>query len=383
MKLRQRLARDIRGWDAIADHRTGTVGDTTTARWLAQEVRGAGAEPKLNGFPFERKVLHQCFVESAGQRVEGVPLFDGGYTDEQGVQARLETLDAGSGIGITPFGPAPGHPGTQALDHARRNAAHKAIVAVAAGDVVRPGLALLNANLYKTPFGPPVLQIATKHRDWLERAANARQSARLVARVTVESTRASNVQTTITGMQPDLAPVVIMTPRSAWWTCTAERAGGIAIWLESLRYFAAHPVDRTLIFTATTGHELGHVGLDHYLKQQPDFVSGAHAWVHLGANFAAAEGKVRYQASNDVLLTLGLTALEREHMSDPDVTPVGDRPRGEARNISDGDGTYVSLLGSNGLFHHPEDRWPEAVDMDKTLRLSRAMLHIIQHLART
>lgn len=42
----------------------------------------------------------------------------------------------------------------------------------------------------------------------------------------------------------------------------------------------------------------------------------------------------------------------------------------------------ISLLGNNRLFHHPEDRWPEAVDLDRTLALNQAMLEVVDHLAR-
>ena len=59
-------------------------------------------------------------------------------------------------------------------------------------------------------------------------AAGARADAHLVAHVTDQNTTASNVQTRVTGSRPGAAPLVIMTPRSAWWTCTAERGGGIS-----------------------------------------------------------------------------------------------------------------------------------------------------------
>ena len=62
-------------------------------------------------------------------------------------------------------------------------------------------------------------------------------------------------------------------------------------------------------------------------------------------------------------------------------TPVGDRPLGEARNIYDGDGQYVSILGSNRWFHHPDDRWPDTVDLERTMRLTQAMLAIARNLA--
>ena len=51
--MRDQIESDIRGWDAIHDHRTGTAGDAATAAWLAGLVRGAGVEPHVDAFPFD------------------------------------------------------------------------------------------------------------------------------------------------------------------------------------------------------------------------------------------------------------------------------------------------------------------------------------------
>jgi len=53
-----------------------------------------------------------------------------------------------------------------------------------------------------------------------------------------------------------------MTPHSSWWRSTAERGGGLVCWLESLCALIAAPRACNVIFTANSGHELGHLGLD-------------------------------------------------------------------------------------------------------------------------
>ena len=380
------VQRDIQGWDAIIDHRTGTDGDQRTAEWLADMIRAAGAEPHLDAFPFTRRILHECAISIGDRRLEGVPAFDGGYTTEEGILARLTPLmeDSkknykGDCIAVTSFSPAGEHPPT--LLHSARTKPYQAIVAYSARAEMIPGLALVNAPRYHEPYGPPVLQVATEHQDWLEDAAGEQALAHLVAHVTQEETTACNVQTRITGRDPSLAPLVIMTPRSAWWTCTAERAGGIALWLACVRHFVDAGSDRDVIFTANTGHELGHVGLDHYLAQQPTLLQDAHAWIHLGANFAAVDSKLWYQAS-PALMALGLDALATEGCVPEKITPEGNQPTGEAGNIYDGGGRYLSLLGDNRWFHHPDDRWPDTVDIERMARLNRAMIHVATVLAR-
>ena len=45
------------------------------------------------------------------------------------------------------------------------------------------------------------------------------------------------------------------------------------------------------------------------------------------------------------------------------------------------DGEYISLLGSNPLFHHPDDIWPDSIDMNKLVKLNNAMLRMINIIA--
>ncbi len=383
--MREQIASDIRGWDAIPDHRTGTEGDAATAEWLASLLGAAGVEPHIDAFPFARRVPHECSVAvegPAGRTAPGLPLFDGGLTDAAGLTGPLTGLTDGSGgIAVARY-ESSGSAATEALLRARKSDRHAAIVAVAEGRLVEPGLAPINADAYGAPFGPPVLQVGSEHAAWLDAAAARGASARLTAHMSIEQTVAGNVQARIGGTQPALAPLVIMTPISAWWTCTAERAGGVAAWLACLRRFAAERPDRDVIFAANTGHELGHVGLDRYLRANPGLGAGAHAWIHLGANFAARDGAVRCQASDEALLRLGTTALTRAGVAAEAVAPVGRRPGGEARNIHDAGGRYFSLVGGNRWFHHPDDRWPHTIDLDKTERVTRAVLAVAAALAR-
>jgi len=194
---------------------------------------------------------------------------------------------------------------------------------------------------------------------------------------------AFNVETRVKGRNPSLPPVVVMTPRSGWYHCVSERGGGIACWLEMIRRLSENRPNRDVWFVASTGHELGHVGLDHFLDQHPSLVKDAHIWIHLGANFAAAKSPaVHLQSSEKALEALALKAMGKENVRPATIMPPGRRPWGEARNIYDGQGRYISLLGLNGLFHHIDDRWPESVDMKTTVRLVDAFIDIIQHVAR-
>lgn len=378
--MTSRIEADIRGWDAISDHRTGTAGDCATAKWLADRLRDAGAEPRLDEFPFERRILRNCAVGVGKRRAEGVPLFDGGLTAAQGMQGKLGLLADGEGdIAVASFASHGADDATRLLQQARRQGTRPIIAYSEAADIA-PGLALLNAPRYASPFGPPVLQVATEHGPWLVAAAQRRAAANFVAHATLERTTACNVLATVPGSDRALAPLYVMTPRSAWWTCTAERGGGIALWLECVRRCAAAPGARSVHFLATTGHELGHLGLARLLEDQPSIVGEAHAWLHLGANFAAAQGHLRLQALAE-LMPLATEALAAEGAQPDSFLPAGARPGGEAANIHDAGGRYVSLIGSQRWFHHPDDRWPATIDLPRTERICRGFLRIAASLA--
>ncbi len=377
--MTERIERVMRGWDAIDDHRTGSPGDTRTAEWLAAEIEAAGAVAELEPFRFDRRVPVDPHLMLEAMRIEGLPCFDAPGTPAAGITGQLTPLGGPGEIGLLTFEPA--GPGAGALLAARRDTHHQALVAVHAGEQIAPGLAVINADAYGAPYDPPVLQVGTEHRTVLESAAATGKAVRMRAAFEETTVEASNVGTRVPGQDPALPPLVVMTPRSGWWQCTSERGGGLAAWLAILDHFLATPPARTVLFTANTGHELGHAGLEHYLEAHPTLVRDAHCWLHLGANFAAAGGAVLYQASDQGLLDLGQEVLSAAGLPPEVTTPVGQRPLGEARNIFDGGGRYVSLLGSNPLFHHPDDRWPNAVNADKTARLVTALVGVSASIA--
>jgi threonine synthase len=155
------------------------------------------------------------------------------------------------------------------------------------------------------------------------------------------------------------------------------------LFLEIMRAVQAAAPARDVIFTANSGHELGHLGLDRFIHENPALVKEAHCWIHLGANFGAAiRPQVRLQASDDALFERARAAMRNEGTMPNLETAVGTRALGEARNIFDGRGRYVSLLGGNGLFHHPDDRWPDAVDPEKLAKLARAFCALAVDLAK-
>lgn len=371
--LSQRIARVIREYDQQGIHRTGTQVDEQSARWLARQARQCGVTPSLETFTLHRVDPRSCYLQIGERRIEGLPIFDGEFTDADGVGGRIGPLDSEAEIGL-----AEGTPNAEyvpAYAKMRREARHRAIVLVTRG--ARPGLSPINASRFNEPYGPPILQVSSAELEWLKAQAERRAAATFVVQVARARARAFNVTANIKGADASLAPLVVMTPRSGWLHCASERGGGLVCWLEMMRALAEAKPARDCLFVASSGHELGHLGLDHFLEQRRALVKEARVWIHLGANIGAAiEPGMRLQTSSDEFDRLTVAAMKAESAKVDEIMPRGFVPFGEARNIQGGGGRYISIVGRNGLFHHPADRWPEAVDVNAVAAYARAFVKL-------
>jgi hypothetical protein len=371
--LELRLAELIEPYDAQGNHRTATAVDNGSAEWLAGLIRGSGVEPSLETFPLDRIDPLPCYLRIADRRIEGVPLFDGSFTGPEGVHGTFGPLGSGADIVLVetePFtlieprkelgGPVP---------EARRGS-HKGVIILTRGS--RPGLFVLNAPSFKTPFGPPALQISSAESEWVKARAQERAEVSLVAPVERTTTQAINVTARIAGSDPGLAPLIITTPRSGWWECASERGGGLACWLETIEALAAARPARDCLFAAFSGHEIGFLGIDAYLATRPDLAKRAHAWIHIGANIGAPRQPNQVHVSDASLETLIAAALGKQGLGIDNKAEPGSVPRGEAGTIHRGGTRYVALVTGTQVFHNTADRWPDAVDIAVVARYARA-----------
>ena len=283
-ELEQRIGRLIEEYSGQGFHRTGTEVDRRSGDWWYEAVRRIGLAPTRESFDVSRIDPINPGLVVQGRRIDGVPLFDGTFTTADGISGRLGPVNSDSEIGLVEAPPNTAAAG--ALGEARRQGRHTALVCVTRGG--RPGLCLNNADSFLRPFGPPVLQISSDESAFLSELAQRRGAVTLIAPVARVSTTAFNVTTVIKGRNAALLPLIVMTPRSGWYWCASERGGGIACWLELMRTLrAARPV-RDVLFVASSGHELGHLGIDAFVDRRPGIVPKTVGWIHLGANIGAA-----------------------------------------------------------------------------------------------
>lgn len=376
--MQQRIGNIIQGYAEQGFHRTGTAVDSRSGDWLADAVRQIGLAPSAEEFSLSRVDPVDAALVVNDSKIEGLPLFDGAFTSAAGIAGSLGALDSDAPIGFAEIAPNAAEAGR--LGEARRHDRHQAIVVVTRG--VRPGFCPSNADNFLRPFGPPVLQVASEEASFL--AGCARQGAKAVLTAHVERVRAQafNVVATIAGTDRSAAPLVVMTPRSGWWWCASERGGGLACWLEIMRALRdARPV-RDVLFVASSGHELGHLGLDDFIARRPGLVPGAQTWIHLGANIGAAQGPGNHlQASDDEMEAMMADAMAKAGLRIDRRLERGAVPRGEAKNVHRGGGRYISIIGGNDLFHNPGDRGLDAVDIQAIERFAGAFATVATALA--
>ncbi|HEV2334498.1 MAG TPA: hypothetical protein VGS13_03260 [Stellaceae bacterium] len=367
----RRAARWLAEWDAQGVHRTATAGDAAGADWLAREAAAQGAAVSIEEFALDRLDPVAAFLEIGTERIAAVPAFDAPSSDRAGVTGRLGPVGGDADIAVAELSPRAVYSGEFA--RLRRLGNNRGFVIVCSGE--SPGMGLLNAEQFREPYGVPTIHVASEAGAAVMEAAARGVPARLVAHSRRSQACGRNVVIALDGTGGAEPPLVVMTPRSSWWQSTAERGGGIVCWLESLRAVLAIPTARPVIFTANSGHELGHLGLDDFVARRPGWEERA-SWVHYGANIGAAGGALSLVSPDDDLRQLAALELARagqSHLTAPKTLV----PSGETRDIHNKAGRYLTLVGTNPLFHLPQDRWPEAVEPGAVTRIAAAAARIV------
>jgi len=377
-----RAAALLRAWDQQGLHRTATVGAKASAAWLAREAAALGASVPIEEFALDRLDPVECFVEFGVRQIAAVPVFDAPSTDTQVISGRLGPIGSDAEIGVAELSPRAVYTGE--FERIRRDSPHRALVVICAGD--RPGMGLLNAEQFRNPYGPPAVHVASTDRPAVFEAIAQRRPARLVSAARRTRANAFNVVVMLTGTQRGRPPIVVMTPRSSWWQSTAERGGGIVCWFESLRALIVAPPACDVVFTANSGHELGHLGLDDFIARRPGWDrppgEGGATWIHYGANLGAMGGELSVVSPEADLRELAQTELALCGRPPDALAPKSLVPSGETRDIHRAGGRYLTLVGTNPFFHLPQDRWPHAVDADAVARIAAAMARLSLRLTR-
>ena len=169
-----------------------------------------------------------------------------------------------------------------------------------------------------------------------------------------------------------------MAPRSGWWQCVSEQGSRLVCWLEAIRVLATAKPARDCLFVASSGHELGFLGIEPYLNRGSDLIKSAHAWIFFGSDIGSPGQRNRIHASDDALEQWGLATMQREKLAVNTKVPHTANARGRPALFNEAEVAislwYVGAMSTTaprtgGRMRSTLVCWP---GMPKRLRMERS-----------
>lgn len=276
---------------ADGDHRTGGKGDLVFAERMATTLNDWGLSVERQSFKVPQFFLDRAFVENAGVRIDAFPQWPA-RPMQGAIEARLSAFAPGGklakgSIALVRFPYRPQaviQPYWPILEAAAKAGA---VAAIAVTEGQTGEIIAMNAPIETPPLPLPTLLVGAKDAPTLDGFASNGAPARVVIDGRFNpATEAFNTIARLDRGRPQT--IAVSTPASGWFACGGERGPGIALFLALARW--AIDVDRRFnwLFVNTSGHELGHAGMDHFLDHHPALPpkDACRMWIHLGACIA-------------------------------------------------------------------------------------------------
>jgi hypothetical protein len=367
------LYADVQRYDGFGSHRYGSPGAERALAWIAEELERAGLKVSSQHFSLAR----QYDFEAATLRANGEtrPVVPHWWIPERQASFALTAP-----IAASDSGPASGAFVRLTLPFDRgAYLTNQHVAALEGAFARRPALLLLtidhpsgeifsyNVDQKAETWPVPVILVAPKDRSLLD---SAQQSGRPVT-VSVRGAWRRDVPGRNVVARLDRGKgrwLAISTPVTTWFTSSGERGPGIAGFLAMARLATRRWPDLDLAFVATSGHEVGHGGMEHFLRDGAPRPDATQAWAHFGASlacFAWRRDGERWVTDRQVdirqRLVLSSQAMEASVMrrfKDIAATPlVGPGAGiGELRDVlAAGYPRFFGMAGSHTFFHTPAD----------------------------
>lgn len=366
------LYADVQRYDSFGPHRYGSPGAERALAWIAEELERTGL--KVSSQPFS--LARQYELDAATLSVDGQtrPVLPQWWIPERQATFALTAPIAADDS------PAAGAFVRLALPFDRgAYLTQQHVAAIESALARRPAAVLLtidhpsgeiftyNVDQKTPPWPVPVILVAPKDRPLLDAA---QQSGRPVS-VSVQGAWRRDVRGRNVVARLDRGKgrwLAISTPVTSWFTSSCERGPGIAGFLAMARLAATRWPDVDLVFVATSGHEIGHGGMEHFLHDGAPRPDATLAWAHFGASLACfgwrRDGE-RWVTDREidsrqrlVLSSQTMEAAVMRRFKDIAATPlVGARASvGELRDVqAAGYPRFFGMAGSHTFFHTPAD----------------------------
>ena len=287
------LYADVQHYDAFGVHRYGSPGAELAMGWIAAELERAGLVVSSQPFTLPR----QYELESGTLSVGG---------ESRSVVPQWWIPEVQASFSLTaPIAAAGNDPAERKLVRANLafdrgaylNDQHRG--AISAALARRPAAVLLtidhpsgeiftyNVDQKEEPWPVPVILVAPRDRPLLDAAERDGNPVSVAVRgAWRRDVPGRNVIARLRRNRDDQSWIVVSTPVTTWFTSTGERGPGIAGFLAIARVAAARWPRANFVFVATAGHEVGHGGMEQFLRDGAPSPDATLAWVHLGASLA-------------------------------------------------------------------------------------------------
>lgn len=359
------LYADVQRYDSFGPHRYGSSGAEAALDWIAVELEQAGLTVSSQRFSLGRQYdFDSATLTVAGQSRAVVPQW---WIPESQATFALRTPIAALARVSLPFDRG-----------AYLNAQH--VAAINAALERKPAAVLLtidhpsgeiftyNVDQKTEPWPVPVILVAPKDRALLDLAEKSGEPVDIAVK---GAWRRDVPGRNIIG-RLDRGKgrwLVVSTPVTSWFTSTCERGPGIAGFLAMARLAATRWPDLDLAFVATSGHEIGHGGMERFLHDGAPQAQATVAWAHFGASLACFEWRRdgerwvtdrKVDASQRLILSSQALEASVARRFEP---VAGTRLSGARASVGElrdvlaaGYPRFFGMAGLHTFFHTPADR---------------------------
>ncbi|WP_194467771.1 hypothetical protein [Bradyrhizobium sp. CCBAU 53340] len=362
---------DVKQYERFGLHRFGTVGANAALDWIAERLQATGLAVEAQRFSIERQYVLDSATMTVGEKTASIvpqwwipedkssftltaPIARGGNVAGKFVRLKIP-YDGGAYL----------------------NEKHRAAIAAASRSgpaailltIDHPSGEIFTYNVAQSdaPWGVPVLLVAPKDEPLLEEARRTDSPVTVAVKGRYERNVAGQNVIGRLDRGKDTT-IIVSTPVTSWFTSTCERGPGIAAFLATAALAARSLPDANFIFVATSGHEIGHGGMELFLRNKAPRPDAKILWLHYGASLACyqrvrngdewkilpeVDAQLRFFGVSEALAASARNHLQQEHAT----WLVGDRAAaGELRDVKGAGYTnFLGMFGLHPLFHTLQD----------------------------
>lgn len=348
------IAQYVKQYSQQGSHITGSHVDKVTAVWMEGILKRQGYEVKLAPVAIKKVTLKNNIIKLDKKIIHGFPVYDGNFTKQNGISGKLGLPGTDADIVVLEMPVSVKYDGNKLFTQLRYGKKYRAIVALTQGN--KPGLALIDNENYPLQKGLPILQVSNVNNATLMQLAKEQARATFIAYNTIANSTAYNVIATLPGKNEHASPVLFTVPRSAWTPAAEEHGTAVACWLAMANVFSKTKPEHPLIFIAFTGHEIGYLGFNQLMKDEPSYFKRSSAWFHFGTNIGSSPPLTL--GSNTTSYAKLAQKVAADNMTDLHMI---DSMYGEPQNAIQTFKLMMPIFSifteNNSYFHMNQDRW--------------------------